>query len=122
VYTEILSANTAQIGRETWRTCFGGIDPEEIVIALELYHRVEALRPHIATRKMRVCTWRLGSLKLHSPLHAPSEIAAHAFAKAHLKLTCFPKVLECIALYPERVEAIRREFLLAEQAGAHGRG
>jgi hypothetical protein len=118
VYSDALAAITDTMVRVGLGDLFGEIEPEDILIAHELYHHIEAQQPRIATRTTRVCIWQVGPLKVRSPLIAAGEIAAYAFAKEYLQLSFFPKLVEFIAMYPGRSDIIIRDLSLAEDVGS----
>jgi hypothetical protein len=73
-------------------------DPEELAIAHELFHFLEARDAAIFTRRFKISLWRLGPLQYSSTIPAASEIAATACAKALCRLAFNPLLLEPLIL------------------------
>lgn len=73
-------------------------DPEELAVAHELFHVLEAGDAAIFTRCFKITLWRLGPLQYRSTVLAASEIAATACAKALCRLGFNPILLEPLIL------------------------
>ena len=73
--------------------------PQEVFIAHELFHHIEATRSDTPiARRHQPTLFRIGSWHWRTGLAALSEIAAGAFAQALLDLPCHPRVLDLVAL------------------------
>ena len=85
-------------------------DPEELAIAHELFHILEARDPAMFTRCFKITLWRLGPLQYRSPVLAASEIAATACAKALCRLGFNPILLEPLILRCSGAESAQDWF------------
>jgi hypothetical protein len=76
----------------------GDATTEEVFIAHELYHHLEAVRPEMPiARRHQATLLRIGKWRWRTGIAMLSEIAAGAFAQALLELPCHPKVLDYVA-------------------------
>jgi hypothetical protein len=77
----------------------GRATPQDVFVAHELFHHVEAIRadPPIA-RRYRPTLLRIGRWHWRTGIAALTEIAAGAFAQTLLDLPCHPRVLDLVAL------------------------
>jgi hypothetical protein len=76
----------------------GDATVEDVFVAHELYHHVEATR--VATpiaRRHQATLFRIGNWHWRTGIAALAEIAAGSFAQALLDLPCHPKVLDFVA-------------------------
>jgi hypothetical protein len=74
---------------------------EDVFIAHELYHHLEATRPEMPiARRHQATLLRIGKWRWRTGIAMLSEIAAGAFAQALLDLPCHPKVLDYAARLP----------------------
>jgi hypothetical protein len=85
-------------------------NPEELAIAHELFHVLEAKDAVIFTRCFKITLWRLGPLQYRSPVLAASEIAATFCAKALCRLHFNPVLLEPLILRCARGESAEDWF------------
>jgi hypothetical protein len=73
----------------------GASNPREILIAHELYHHIETVRPECqVSRRWKVTLIRLGRWRWRSGFPVLSEIAAGAFAQTLLRLPAHPHLLD----------------------------
>jgi hypothetical protein len=73
--------------------------PQEVFIAHELFHHIEATRSDTPiARRHQPTLFRIGGWHWRTGLAALSEIAAGAFAQGLLDLPCHPRVLDLVAL------------------------
>ena len=73
--------------------------PQDVFIAHELYHHIEAVRTETPiARRYRPSLLRIGNWHWRTGIAALAEIAAGAFAQALLDLPCHPKALDFVAL------------------------
>ena len=76
----------------------GHATTEDVFIAHELYHHLEATRPEVPiARRHQATLLRIGKWRWRTGIAMLSEIAAGAFAQALLDLPCHPKVLDYAA-------------------------
>lgn len=73
---------------------------EDILIAHEMFHFIEAKNNELYTSTAKIILWKLGPIKYNSGLVALGEIAAMAFAKKLLKLSYCPNLFDVLLLYP----------------------
>jgi hypothetical protein len=73
-------------------------DPEELAVAHELFHVMEARDAAIFTRSFKLTLWHLGPWQYGSTVLAASEIAATVCAKALCRLAFNPLLLEPLIL------------------------
>lgn len=77
----------------------GQATQQDVFVAHELYHHVEAIRSEIPiARRYQPTLFRIGSWHWRTGIAALAEIAAGAFAQSLLCLPCHPKVLDLVAL------------------------
>jgi hypothetical protein len=70
---------------------------EDVFIAHELYHHLEATRSETPiARRHQVTLFRIGKWRWRTGIAALAEIAAGAFAQGLLGLPCHPKVLDFV--------------------------
>ena len=79
----------------------GDATVEDVFIAHELYHHLEATRPEVPiARRHQATLFRIGKWRWRTGIATLSEIAAGAFAQALLDLPCHPKVLDHLVRLP----------------------
>ncbi len=79
----------------------GNAAVEDVFIAHELYHHLEATRPEVPiARRHQATLLRIGKWRWRTGIAMLSEIAAGAFAQALLDLPCHPKVLDHVVRLP----------------------
>jgi hypothetical protein len=72
---------------------------QDVFVAHELYHHVEAIRSEVPiARRHRPTLFRIGKWRWRTGIPALAEIAAGAFAQSLLDLPHHPKVLDFIAV------------------------
>jgi len=77
----------------------GQATPQDVFIAHELYHHMEAIRSDMPiARRHQPTLFRIGGWHWRTGIAALSEIAAGAFAQSLLDLPCHPKVLDLVAV------------------------
>jgi hypothetical protein len=77
----------------------GQATPQDVFIAHELFHHLEATRSEMPiARRHQPTLFRIGGWHWRTGLAALSEIAAGAFAQTLLDLPCHPRVLDLVAL------------------------
>lgn len=76
------------------------VNISDMLIAHELFHYKESLKPDIFTKKKHIKLWSVGPFKYKSSLVAPKEIAAMAFAKKILGVSFNPFIFDVLMLYP----------------------
>jgi len=76
----------------------GTATTEDVFIAHEFYHHLEATRPEVpVARRHQATLLKIGRWRWRTGIAMLSEIAAGAFAQALLDLPCHPKVLDYAA-------------------------
>ena len=76
----------------------GQATPQEVFVAHELFHHIEATRSDIPmARRYRPTLFRIGGWHWRTGIAALSEIAAGGFAQSLLDLPCHPHVLDLVA-------------------------
>ena len=71
---------------------------EDVFVAHELYHHVEATRAQTPiARRHRATLFQVGKWRWRTGIATLAEIAAGSFAQALLELPCHPKVLDFVA-------------------------
>ena len=84
----------------------GDSNPRGILIAHELYHHIETVRPECQVgRRWKVTLIKLGRWRWQSGLPVLSEIAAGAFAQTLLRLPVHPHLLDLVVLEHFRAKA-----------------
>jgi hypothetical protein len=77
----------------------GQATPQDVFIAHELYHHIEAIRSDMPiARRYQPTLFRIGGWRWRTGIAALSEIAAGAFAQSLLDLPCHPKVLDLVVV------------------------
>jgi len=77
----------------------GQATPQDVFIAHELYHHMEAIRSDMPiARRHQPTLFRIGGWRWRTGIAALSEIAAGEFAQSLLDLPCHPKVLDLVAV------------------------
>jgi len=77
-----------------------GINLEEVVLAHEIFHHIEARKKELYVNSFRINLWKLGPYTHRSRLICTGEIAGMAFARKLLNLNFCPNVLDVLFLYP----------------------
>jgi hypothetical protein len=96
----------------------GQATAQEVFVAHELFHHIEATRSDIPiSRRYRPSLFRIGRWHWRTGLAALSEIAAGSFAQSLLDLPCHPHVLDLVTL--DAVSANVAAGRLASAAGRH---
>ena len=85
-------------------------DAEELAVAHELFHVLEAKNAAIFTRRFKITLWHLGPFQYRSTVLAASEIAATLCAKALCRLHFNPVLLEPLILRCARGESAEDWF------------
>lgn len=81
----------------------GEATPQDVFIAHELYHHIEATRPEAPiARRYQSTLFRIGTWHWRTGIATLAEIAAGTFAQSLLDLPCHPKVLDFVV-----VDAVR---------------
>lgn len=80
------------------------LNPEELLIAHELFHFFEENDPKLKQTDVRFQSFKLGPIKLTSKLIAVSEIAAMNFAKEITNSVVNPCVLDILLQLPHNYE------------------
>ena len=76
----------------------GQATTQDVFIAHELYHHIEATRSDTPiARRHQATLFRIGSWQWRTGIATLAEIAAGAFAQSLLDLPCHPKVLDYVA-------------------------
>jgi hypothetical protein len=71
---------------------------EDVFVAHELYHHIEATRAEIPiARRHQATLFQIGKWRWRTGIATLAEIAAGSFAQALLELPCHPKVLDFVA-------------------------
>ncbi len=79
----------------------GDATVQDVFIAHELYHHLEATRPEVPiARRHQATLLRIGKWRWRTGIAMLSEIAAGAFAQTLLDLPCHPKVLDHVIRLP----------------------
>jgi hypothetical protein len=100
----------------------GRTTAQEVFVAHELFHHIEATRADIPiARRYRPSLFRIGRWHWRTGLAALSEIAAGSFAQSLLGLPCHPHVLDLVArdAVSANVAATRLAGRIAAVAGRH---
>jgi hypothetical protein len=100
----------------------GQATPQEVFVAHELFHHIEATRSDIPiARRYRPSLFRIGRWHWRTGIAALSEIAAGSFAQSLLDLPCHPRVLDLVArdAISANVAATRLAGRIASAAGRH---
>jgi hypothetical protein len=100
----------------------GQATTQEVFVAHELFHHIEAIRPDVPTaRRYRPTLFRIGGWHWRTGIAALSEIAAGSFAQSLLDLPCHPQVLDLVALdaVAARAAATPLAGRIASAAGPH---
>jgi hypothetical protein len=89
----------------------GQATPEDVFVAHELFHHVEATRSDTPiARRYQPTLFRIGNWHWRTGIAALAEIAAGAFAQTLLDLPCHPKVLDLVALDAVGADAAATEI------------
>jgi hypothetical protein len=100
----------------------GRATPQEVFIAHELFHHLEASRQDTpVAQRYRPTLFRIGRWHWRTGIATLSEIAAGAFAQVLLDLPCHPRVLDVVALDAVSPNAAAPR-IAARIASAAGRG
>ena len=71
---------------------------QDVFVAHELYHHVEAIRAEIPiARRYQATLFQIGRWRWRTGITTLAEIAAGSFAQVLLDLPCYPKVLDFVA-------------------------
>lgn len=76
------------------------INLQEVVLAHEIFHHIEATKKEIPINSFHIDLWKLGPYTHRSRLICSGEIAGMAFAKTLLNLHFCPNTLDVLLLYP----------------------
>jgi hypothetical protein len=77
----------------------GRATPQDVFIAHELYHHIEAIRSETPiARRYHPSLLRIGNWHWRTGIAVLAEIAAGAFAQSLLNLPCHPRALDFVAL------------------------
>ena len=98
IYTRGLAPLDRALADGLAKRLLGEATVEDVFIAHELYHHLEATRPEVPiARRHQATLLRIGKWRWRTGIAMLSEIAAGAFAQALLDLPCHPKVLDYLA-------------------------
>jgi hypothetical protein len=98
LYARGLAPLARALGRAPAARLLGEAEIEDVFIAHELYHHLEATRPETPiARRHQATLFRIGKWRWRTGIAALAEIAAGAFAQGLLGLPCHPKVLDFVA-------------------------
>ena len=106
VFQSAVSKARSTIAEHHLENFFQGVDIEEVLIAHELFHRIESERKEsIFTINYEICLWKLGPYRHKSHLTVLSEISAMAFAKYLSGLSFSPYLFDVFLAYAYNPDA-----------------
>ena len=108
LYTRALAAIDRGLADPRIAEIIGATRALPVLLAHEIYHHLDFVRPTTLTQRHSVTSLRLGPLHLKTELPSLAEVAAGRFAAALLGLHCHPRVLDLLLLWdgnPQRAEA-----------------
>ena len=98
LYVRGLAPLEQALARASSARLLGEATIEDVFIAHELYHHLEATRPETPiARRHQATLFQIGSWRWRTGIAALAEIAAGSFAQGLLDLPCHPKVLDFVA-------------------------
>jgi hypothetical protein len=99
LYDRGLAALDYAVSGSLAKRLLGSATPQDVFIAHELYHHVEAIGPGVSiARRHQATLFRIGRWRWRTGIAALAEIAAGAFAQSLLDLPYHPRVLDFVAL------------------------
>ncbi len=101
VFQETIKQTDLLIQEQELAELLGSIHTEDILIAHELYHYFECIRPNLYTNQKLLCLWKIGKLQNLSKVVSLQEIGAMAFAQQLLHLSFSPFVFDVLLLYSQ---------------------
>lgn len=98
LYARGLAPLAQALARAPVARLLGDATVEDVFIAHELYHHLEATRAEIPiARRHQATLFQIGKWRWRTGIATLAEIAAGAFAQGLLDLPCHPKVLDFVA-------------------------
>jgi hypothetical protein len=98
LYTRGLAPLEQVLARAPAARLLGEATLEDVFVAHELYHHVEATRVETPiARRHQATLFQVGKWRWRTGIATLAEIAAGSFAQALLELPCHPKVLDFVA-------------------------
>jgi hypothetical protein len=110
------------VGGDLAQRLLGPATAQDVFVAHELFHHIEATRPEVPmARRYRPTLFRIGGWHWRTGIAALSEIAAGSFAQGLLDLPCHPHLLDLVALDAvcAHAAATRLAGRIASAAGRH---
>lgn len=104
LYQETMENAETLLKEEECSFLFGSVKLSDILLAHELFHYLEYMRPELPTNRRLLNLWNLGGYVHKSKVLSLNEIAAMTFAKELLELPCSPYVLDILLLYGKNQE------------------
>jgi hypothetical protein len=108
LYTRALEAIDRGLAQTRVAQIIGAERARPVLLAHEIYHHLDLLRPTTLKQRHRVTSLHLGPLHLRTELPSLAEVAAGSFAATLLGLHCHPKLLDLLLLWdsdPQRARA-----------------
>lgn len=108
LYTRALAAIDRGLAETRVAQIIGATRALPVLLAHEIYHHLDLVRPTTLTQRHRVTSLQLGPLHLKTELPTLAEVAAGRFAATLLGLHCHPKLLDLLLLWdsdPQRARA-----------------
>lgn len=89
----------ASLDRTVTGRLLGQATAQDVFVAHELFHHIEADRPDMPiARRHQPTLFRIGNWHWRTGIAALAEIAAGSFAQSLLRLPCHPRALDLVAL------------------------
>ena len=98
LYTRGLAPVEHALARARAARLLGEAAVQDVFVAHELYHHIEATRTEMPiARRHQATLFQIGKWRWRTGIATLAEIAAGSFAQALLELPCHPKVLDFVA-------------------------
>jgi len=98
LYTRGLAPVEHVLARTPAKRLLGEASVQDVLVAHELYHHAETIRPEMPiARRYQATIFQIGTLRWRTGISTLAEIAAGSFAQVLLDLPCHPKVLDFLA-------------------------
>ncbi len=99
LYKRALAAIDRGLSETQVTQTIGATHALPVLLAHEIYHHLDLIRPTTLTQRHRVTTLQLGPVHFRTELPSLAEVAAGSFAATLLGLHCHPKLLDLLLLW-----------------------
>lgn len=115
IYKKTVDALEAALREADCIEILNGVSVTDVLLAHELYHYFEFIRPEMFTNQKLLTLWHIGNFSYKSKVVSLKEIGAMTFTQELLHLPYSPYVFDVLLLYPQNKRLAKELFDYVKQ-------